>query len=254
MNELESELFGPSYHDKFMADAERRKIEHEQFMADMERSNAENRSLMAGIDTAIEWYHQVASSIQLKQSKEDVLEVLLPTQVGLGKYGKMAESFTKGGKTIEIHYMRSARIQDGNTTDDEFTPYSFVDDTLVAIGWQALGGAKTYGDVHAAQRAKDAETQLLLGILGQQLQQSSISQPSLSASSTVIESQVNGEFKGWEGKTIVKLMNGQIWQQREYYYHYHYSYMPKVFIYREASGYQMKVDGIDKSVGVNKLR
>ena len=73
LNELESELFGPSYHDKFMADAERRKIEHEQFMADMERSNAENRSLMAGIDTAIEWYHQVASSIQLKQSKEDIL-------------------------------------------------------------------------------------------------------------------------------------------------------------------------------------
>ncbi len=207
LNELESDLFGPSYHDKFMADAERRKIEHQQFMADMERRNAENRSLMAGIDAAIEWYHQVASSIQLKQSKEDVLEVLLPTQVGLGEYGRMAESFTKDGKTIEIHYMRSARIQDGNTTDDEFTPYSFVDNTLIAIGWQALGGAKTYGDVNAAQRAKDAETQLLLGILGQQLQQLNPQQSLTSGCDT-------GHWvkKVVDSGRFVFLENGSVWE------------------------------------------
>jgi len=72
--------------------------------------------------------------------------------------------------------------------------------------------------------------------------------------SSIIESKIDGEFNGWEGETILKLMNGQIWQQTEYFYHYHYSYMPKVLIYNTGSGYNMQVDGIDKSVGVSRLK
>ena len=49
-------------------------------------------------------------------------------------------------------------------------------------------------------------------------------------------------------------MNGQIWQQTEYYYHYRYAFMPKVLIYRSDGGYKMKVDGVDKAVGVDRLR
>ena len=30
---------------------------------------------------------------------------------------------------------------------------------------------------------------------------------------SVIESKIDGEFEGWEGDTIFKMMNGQIWQQ-----------------------------------------
>lgn len=48
----------------------------------------------------------------------------------------------------------------------------------------------------------------------------------------VIESQIDGEFEGWQGETIVKLLNGQIWQQSEYYYTYHYSFMPKAGEFR----------------------
>ena len=70
----------------------------------------------------------------------------------------------------------------------------------------------------------------------------------------VIESQIDDDFEGWEGETIVKLTNGQIWQQSEYYYHYHYAFMPKVIIYRTGGGYKMKVDGIEKSVGVKRLK
>lgn len=65
-----------------------------------------------------------------------------------------------------------------------------------------------------------------------------------------IESQVDGDFEGFEGETIIKLMNGQIWQQTDYWYHYHYSFMPKVIIFKSGGGYKMKVDGIDKAVGV----
>jgi hypothetical protein len=70
----------------------------------------------------------------------------------------------------------------------------------------------------------------------------------------VVETQVDGEFNGWEGETIVKLMNGQIWQQTEYHYHYHYAYMPKVLVYPSGGGYKMKVDGTDQPVGVQRLR
>jgi len=69
-----------------------------------------------------------------------------------------------------------------------------------------------------------------------------------------IESKVDGEFNGWEGETIVKLMNGQIWQQTEYYYHYHYAYMPDVLIYNSGGNWKMKVEGVDKAVRVQKLR
>ncbi len=71
---------------------------------------------------------------------------------------------------------------------------------------------------------------------------------------SVIETQIDGDFEGWEGETIVKLMNGQIWQQTEYYYTYHYAFMPKVLIYRSGGGYKMKVDGVDRAVGVEQLK
>ena len=44
------------------------------------------------------------------------------------------------------------------------------------------------------------------------------SQPAESKAASVIESQIDGEFHGWDGETIFKLTNGQIWQQAEYGY------------------------------------
>lgn len=70
----------------------------------------------------------------------------------------------------------------------------------------------------------------------------------------VIESQIDGDFEGWEGETIVKLTNGQIWQQNEYHYEYHYAFMPEVLIYRSGGGYKMKVAGTDQAIGVVRLK
>ncbi len=78
--------------------------------------------------------------------------------------------------------------------------------------------------------------------------------PSAPVGTGVVETQVDGEFNGWEGETIVKLMNGQIWQQTEYHYEYHYAYMPNVLVYPSAGGYKMKIDGTDQPVGVQRLR
>lgn len=80
-------------------------------------------------------------------------------------------------------------------------------------------------------------------------------QPSSKNSNTdVIESKIDGDFEGWDGETIFKLRNGQIWQQSSYAYTYHYTYSPKVIIYRTGGLYKMKVDGVDSSIFVTQLK
>jgi hypothetical protein len=73
-------------------------------------------------------------------------------------------------------------------------------------------------------------------------------------SGDVIESKISGEFKGWNGETTFKLQNGQTWQQKAYAYKYHYVYRPDVLIYNSGSGYKLKVDGIDETILVKRIR
>lgn len=74
------------------------------------------------------------------------------------------------------------------------------------------------------------------------------------SSAAVIRSEIDGESKGWDGNTVVKLANGQIWKQAEYYYEYGYAYRPKVLVIRSGGGYRMKIDGLSKAVGVERLK
>lgn len=78
--------------------------------------------------------------------------------------------------------------------------------------------------------------------------------PVVLPSTDIIESNISGTFEGWKGETIFKLMNGEIWQQTEYWYEYHYAYSPKVLIIPSAGGYKAKVEGVNKAVGVTRLR
>lgn len=78
--------------------------------------------------------------------------------------------------------------------------------------------------------------------------------PLVPTGSQVIESRVDGEFQGWDGETIFRLTNGQIWQQAEYSYLYHYAYMPRVTIFSVSGGYKMQVDGVNKAIRVQRLR
>ena len=73
-----------------------------------------------------------------------------------------------------------------------------------------------------------------------------------SPTSDVIESQIAGEFTGWDGETIFKLLNGQIWQQSSYAYTYHYAYMPDVTIFKIGSQYKMKVEGVSGTIFVKR--
>ena len=77
---------------------------------------------------------------------------------------------------------------------------------------------------------------------------------SASATPQSISSRIDGEFEGWDGETIFKLVNGQIWQQASYSYHYHYAYSPSVLIYAHEGRYYMKVDGVDDALPVTRLK
>jgi hypothetical protein len=70
-----------------------------------------------------------------------------------------------------------------------------------------------------------------------------------------IEARIDGDFEGWEGETIYKLGNGQIWQQASYHYHYHYAYAPEVTIYSTAEGCALRVAGDnDQPISVRRLK
>ncbi len=72
--------------------------------------------------------------------------------------------------------------------------------------------------------------------------------------SPAIESTISGEFKGWDGETIFKLDNGQIWQQAEYDYMYSYSYRPEVTIYPTTAGCKLKVEDEAEAIVVRRLK
>lgn len=79
--------------------------------------------------------------------------------------------------------------------------------------------------------------------------------PSLPGStSTIIESYIDGTFEGWDGDTLFKLRNGQIWEQASYSYTYHYAYSPEVLIYSTAGGYKMVVEGVSETIYVRRLK
>jgi hypothetical protein len=63
----------------------------------------------------------------------------------------------------------------------------------------------------------------------------------------VIESKIDGYFKGWDGTTTFALMNGQKWKQDEPTGTVFANlYQPNVLIYLGSDGYRMKVDGLNE--------
>ncbi len=69
-----------------------------------------------------------------------------------------------------------------------------------------------------------------------------------------VRSHIDGEFEGWDGDTIVELVNGQVWEQAEYVYAYAYRYMPEVAIYAASGRCKMLVEGMDEAVAVRRIR
>lgn len=89
---------------------------------------------------------------------------------------------------------------------------------------------------------KDAQTEPQQHATAQASRQQNVG---AGASSSLIESRIDGEFEGWEGETVVRLINGQVWQQSDFRFLYAYKYLPTVIIYQTSGGWEMKVDGME---------
>jgi len=50
------------------------------------------------------------------------------------------------------------------------------------------------------------------------------------------------------------MLNGQIWQQSSYAYIYHYAYNPSVVISKSGTKWEMKVEGVDQTIEVRKIK
>jgi hypothetical protein len=75
-----------------------------------------------------------------------------------------------------------------------------------------------------------------------------------SGCSSTVESTIAGDINGWDGETVFKLDNGQIWEQAEYSYTYFYAYRPEVTIYQTNSGCRMKVKDEDETILVRRIK
>lgn len=70
----------------------------------------------------------------------------------------------------------------------------------------------------------------------------------------IIESTLPGEFRGWTGRTVFRLANGQVWQQSapgEFFYR---TQDPTVIIRRASFGsYLLRIEGKNSSVRVRRI-
>ena len=69
-----------------------------------------------------------------------------------------------------------------------------------------------------------------------------------------LKTTVKGEFTGWKGKTVFRLANGQIWQQRVSGRYRFRAENPAVTIERGRFGYYLTIDETGRKVGVKRLK
>ena len=69
----------------------------------------------------------------------------------------------------------------------------------------------------------------------------------------ITRSKIANDFRGCNGDSIYRLVNGQIWQQTQYRYEYHYAYRPEARIVEEGGRYLLYVDGLSAPVAVRRV-
>ncbi len=69
----------------------------------------------------------------------------------------------------------------------------------------------------------------------------------------VTETIIDGDFKGWDGTTVFKMVDGHEWKQDREGNLFSNLFRPKVVIYRTPEGYKMKVQGVDETLMVRRM-
>jgi hypothetical protein len=121
------------------------------------------------MDSNLYEYRNMQNQLNLGDSKSKILSKLEPLMTDLpSSWKRPADQYMVDQDRYYVYYHRTSWTQDGAVTDDEFTPYVFKNDKLVAIGWQSLGGPKTVGNAAAASANQRAQSQALID-LGQEM-------------------------------------------------------------------------------------
>lgn len=68
----------------------------------------------------------------------------------------------------------------------------------------------------------------------------------------VVESHIDGAFRGWPGYGVFRLANGQVWKMVHYRYSYHYRYRPVAKVWRDGSKHFLDVEGMGEMVEVRR--
>ncbi len=69
-----------------------------------------------------------------------------------------------------------------------------------------------------------------------------------------IDSRIDGHFDGWDGNTVFKLQNGQVWQQAGFGSFAHHAENPQVHIWKGWFGYLMRIKGYNATVSVRRIK
>lgn len=69
-----------------------------------------------------------------------------------------------------------------------------------------------------------------------------------------IITRISGDFAGWDGRTIFKLENGQIWQQRQAGKYQYRADSPEVILKRGNFGYYLEVVSTRRQIPVKRLK
>jgi len=116
-------------------------------------------------DTAMIEYDNRKHEVRLGDNINRALPILQNIQRTVpADWLRPADQFLENGKKYYVHYQRTGHTSDGVNTDDEFSPYVFIDDTLVSIGWTALGGPKSTGNAAAAAYNNQQASQALIDL------------------------------------------------------------------------------------------
>ncbi len=104
---------------------------------------------------------------------------------------------------------------------------------------------------HAAVEPKAVareKSRRVAGFGGEQVEKKAAAVPE------VVQAQIAGEFRGWDGKTLFRLTNGQIWQQRVGGRYRYRAVDPEVNIQRARFGYYLEIKATGRKIGVKRVK
>ena len=91
------------------------------------------------VRSAIASYNESMELVDLGDSKNKFIELIYSSQQNLPKeYTRPPTKYYKDNYKVEVYFVRSGLVSLGRVSSDDVTPYLFVDEILVAIGWPAI--------------------------------------------------------------------------------------------------------------------